>query len=207
MQHDMQPFNVSDICGQLIRDLQSESTESLTVQDILQTLEDRAYALIILLLALPNAVPAPFIPGISSITGLPALIFSCEAALGRPHPRLPRFAARFRLNRRKVIRHLERVRPFTLKIEALMRPRLSWIVARRHIEFGFCALISFFLILPIPFGNIVAAWALGILSFAIARRDGLFVLIGITMGLAALAWNLLVIVLGVEIVQYLTARA
>ena len=54
MRHDMQPFKVSDICGQLIRDLQSESTESLTVQDILQTLEDRAYALIILLLALPK---------------------------------------------------------------------------------------------------------------------------------------------------------
>ena len=87
-----------------------------------------------------------------------------------------------------------------------MRPRLSWIVAWRRIEFGFCALISFVLMLPIPFGNIVAAWALGILSFAIARRDGLFVLIGITMGFAALAWNLLVIVLGVEIVQYLTAH-
>ncbi len=207
MLRDMPSFNLSDICGQLIHNLQSESTDSLTVQDILQTLEDRAYALIILLLALPSAMPGPFIPGLSSITGLPALILSCEAALGRPHPRLPRFAARLRLNRRKVIRHLERVRPFTLKIEGLMRPRLSWIIKRRHIEFGFCALISLVLMLPIPFGNFVAAWALTVLTFAIARRDGLFVLIGITMGIAAVAWNVLVIVLGVEIVQYLTAPA
>ncbi len=200
----MTPSSVSDICGQLIHGLQNKSTGRLTIQDILQTLRDRAYAFIILLLALSNAVPGPFIPGLSSITGLPALIFACEAAFGRPHPRLPNFAAKQRLNRKKVIWHLERVRPYTLTIEAVMRPRLSWVAERRRLAFAFCALFSLVLMMPIPFGNVVIAWAIIILTFAIARRDGLFVLIGIVSGIAATIWNVLLVILGVEIIQYVT---
>ena len=38
-----------------------------------------------------------------------------------------------------------------------MRQKAVICQARRHIDFGFCALISFVLMIPIPFGNIVAA--------------------------------------------------
>ena len=194
-----------DICGRLIAMLRNDIKGRLRVGDLVSSLQDRAFSLVIFLLALPNGVPGPSIPGLSTLTGLPVFIFSFEAALGRKHPRLPRFVNRFRLNRYTVIRHLERVRPYIARLENRMHPRLPWLVARQHINYALCALYSFVLIAPIPFGNIISGWAVIILSMGLVLRDGLFVLLGHLVGIIAIIWNLALIVLGVELYYYLSA--
>jgi hypothetical protein len=194
----------TDVCGHLIGSLSQEADEKVEVYDIVNALNERAYAIIIMLLALPNAVPGPFIPGLSLVTGLPAFIYACEAALGRPRPRLPRSIGCLKLNRRKVIRHLERARPYIINLEALMRPRWPWLVARYRVAFALCAVFDLVLTLPIPFGNVAAAWAIIVLTFALTRRDGLFVAIGVAAGLGAVAWNVLLVVAGWEATLYFT---
>ena len=131
-----------DLCGQLIRHLNAMTDKSVTVFDIVHLLRERAYALLVLILALPNAVPGPFIPGLSTITGIPALIFAFEAALGRPHPRLPARVGKFKLNRAKMIGHLIRARPYTMNLETVMRPRLSAVSGRVRLAFLWCGWLA-----------------------------------------------------------------
>ncbi len=193
----------SDICGLLLHRLRHEVRGRLTIGRIVQTLQERAYALVILFLTLPNGVPGPTIPGMSTLTGIPVLILALEAASGRKYPRLPRFAARRRLNRYRVIRHLERVRPYILNVESMMRPRLDWLPRHPHLVFAFCAVFSMVLALPIPLGNLPAAWAIILLSLGMAMKDGLFVLFGLIAGCLATAWNALIVVAGIGAAHYL----
>jgi len=195
----------NDICGQLLKRLRCGVKGRLTIGRIVENLQERAYALIILFLALPNGVPGPTIPGMSTLTGIPVLIFALEAAAGRKTPRLPKFVSRRRLNRYRVIRHLERVRPYILNVENMMTPRLNWLVNRRHLLFVFCALFSIVLTLPIPLGNLPAAWSIILLSLGLAVGDGLFVLIGIIAGCLATLWNILIVIAGVGVVRYIFA--
>jgi len=201
----MPPLEHTDICGHLLSRLRHDVKGRLTIGAIVESLQERAYALIILFLTLPNGVPGPTIPGMSTLTGIPVLIFALEAAAGRKIPRLPTFAAKRRLNRYVVLRHLERVRPYILNVETMMSPRLGWLVNRRPLLFGFCVMFSLVLILPIPLGNLPAAWSIILLSLGLAVGDGLFVLLGIIAGCLATLWNILIVVAGVEAVRYIFA--
>ena len=60
----------------------------LTVGAILAGLEARSYAFIIAVLDLPNCVPTG-IPLLSTVTGVPMLLFAVQGLLGRPAPTLP----------------------------------------------------------------------------------------------------------------------
>lgn len=169
--------------------------------DLVRALQERGYGLLILFLTLPNGVPGPAIPGLSTITGLPALIFALEAATGRREPRLPKFAGRQRLNRYRVIRHLERVRPYILNIESKMTNRLNWLVELKHLNFTLCAIFSLVLAIPIPFGNLVTAWSVIVLSLGMVSKDGLFILAGIIFGIVATIWNIALLILGKKLIE------
>ena len=60
----------------------------LTVGALLAGLEARSYAFIIAVLDLPNCVPTG-IPLLSTVTGVPMLLFAVQGLLGRPAPTLP----------------------------------------------------------------------------------------------------------------------
>lgn len=192
-----------DICGRLIRTLRHNIKGRLRIGHIVSSLQERAYALVIFLLALPNGVPGPSIPGLSTITGLPAFIFSLQAAVGNTNPKLPRFVSKLRLNRYKVIRHLERIRPYIMKLERRMHPRLPWLVERQRINYFLCTVYAFVLVVPIPFGNIISGWAVIILSLGLVIEDGLYVVIGHFIGTIAILWNIALVLVGIEAISYL----
>jgi hypothetical protein len=50
-----------------------------------------------------------------------------------------------------------------------------------------CTLIGLILLLPIPFANLLPSWSLGAFSLGLTRRDGLFIVAGYGLLLAALA--------------------
>jgi len=192
-----------DICGRLIRNLRHHIKGRLRIGHIVSSLQERAYALVIFLLALPNGVPGPSIPGLSTITGLPVFIFTIQAVVGNKNPRLPQFASQLRLNRYKVIRHLERIRPYIMKLERRMHPRLPWLVERQRINYLLCTIYAFVLIVPIPFGNIISAWAVIVLSLGLVIEDGLYVVIGHLIGVVAILWNIALVLVGIEAISYL----
>ena len=147
---------------------------------LIERLEHRGHALIVLLLAVPFVLPFPTL-GLSAPVGL-ALAFAGAALLvGRPLA-LPAF-----LHRREVpagglrpfVRGALRVAPAAAR---LLRPRLGVMFApgmRNLLGLSLaCSALILALPLPLPLGNFLPASAILLLAAGLMEGDGLFVLAG-----------------------------
>ena len=64
--------------------------ETLRFADLLAGLGERAFGALLLVFALPNCLPVPALPGLSTLMALPLVLLSAQLALGRRQPWLPR---------------------------------------------------------------------------------------------------------------------
>ncbi len=169
----------------------------LTLDDFVSGLEGRSYAFMVAALDLPNCIPTG-IPFLSTVTGVPMLLLVAQGYLGRPTPRLPRFAGRRGLPRGRLQDFLRRARPRIERLERAIRSRREWWVrgtARRVLQFAWVVLIVV-LALPIPFDNLLPAWAILFFCLALIERDGVMAVLGwIFTGLTTL-WTLFLMIVG-----------
>lgn len=159
--------------------------DRISVGDLLELLQGRALAALLLLFALPNALPA--IPGTSSILGMPLLYLSAQLMLGRT-PWLPKLIAQRSMSRRDFGELVNRAEPWLARAERMLRPRLSPLVhvsAQRAIG-AMCLVMSVILVMPIPLGNMLPAFAICLLALGIMERDGVWIIAGTASFAAAL---------------------
>jgi len=78
---------------------------------------------------------------------------------------------------------------FLLKIEHLIKPRLSFICGRggKMLLGGLVVLMAFLMILPIPLTNTAPAMVIFLIGTALSEDDGLLTLLNIFIALAAVA--------------------
>lgn len=158
----------------------------ISVSDILQLMSGRAIGALLLIFALPNALPAP--PGVSGILGLPLVYLSAQMMLGRM-PWLPPFIANRSMSREDYLQTVSRVTPLLARAERLLKPRLSALVRHpaERIIGAVCLLLALVLILPIPFGNMLPAFAIVLIALGVLERDGLWVLGGLLVAVGAMS--------------------
>ena len=89
--------------------LADQPTERLTVADILAVLRDRAFALLVVILGLPNCLPMP--PPIPLVCGLLLALVAAQIVAGRPTPWLPRALLHRSIRREDVERAVNRALP------------------------------------------------------------------------------------------------
>jgi len=169
----------------------------LTLDEFVSGLEGRSYAFMIAALDVPNCIPTG-IPLLSTVTGVPMILLIAQGYRGRPVPRLPRFAGRCGLPRGKLQDFLARARPHIERLERAIRPRREWWVrgkARRVLQLTWSVLIVA-LALPIPFDNLLPAWAILFFCLALIERDGVMAILGwIFTGLTAM-WTAFLFIVG-----------
>lgn len=168
---------------------------------VLADLGNRSFGWSILLFGLVNLIPMPI--GSQMLTGLPLLLLSAQMVLGFSHVRLPGFVNRRRVSRRRFQEAVLRLRPLLRPLERVIRPRLAWLFARRSERLigVFLFLVAVALVLPIPLSGFISAFALFITGVGLAERDGAVTLLGLAIGLAALALSTaaaVTIVIGVQ---------
>ncbi len=183
------PRNGGDTVVRRLRDLAANyPAEKIPLGHALEYLGERAFGLLMLALALPMATPLSAIPGVSTVIGAPLLVICCQLALGFKGPRLPKSLSERAIDRATLIRTLVRTGPWLDRIERVVRPRwpaLTGPVAERLIGVA-AALMTAILALPIPGGNQPPALAVALFAVAISERDGLFVVLGLLVSVAAL---------------------
>lgn len=159
--------------------------DAIAINDLIGLLGGRGRAGLILLFALPNVLPAP--PGISGVLGLPLVYLSFQMMLGQV-PWLPRFIGQRSIPRDRFARLVDTAAPWLARAERLLRPRWSWLVNHRaeRVIGAFCLVLAAVLALPIPFGNMLPAFAITLIALGVLERDGLWVLIGTSSGLGSL---------------------
>lgn len=173
---------LSQVLFELVND---PSRDRISIADLVQIMDARAIGALLLIFALPNVLPA--LPGTSGILGLPLLYLSTQMMLGKL-PWLPPFIAGRSMRREDFASLITRVTPVLTRAEKLLVPRLAALstpVAERLIG-GLCLILAIVLVLPIPLGNMLPAFAVCLIALGVLERDGVWIVAGTIAAFASL---------------------
>ena len=165
----------------LHRMLSGGSEGDISVGEFMAQLGERAFALAILIFALPNSLPLPGIPGFSTLTGVPIILLGLQLAIGQEVIWLPKKVAQQRFSRSSLYKIIEKTLPFIIWLEKFLKPRFLWIghpVGERAVGLVIVVL-ALILALPVPGGNFLPGLSICILALAILERDGLIGALGL----------------------------
>lgn len=191
----------------MLEEIGADTTrERISVADLINAMDARAFGALLLIFAFPNALPAP--PGTSGILGLPLLYLAAQMMLGRK-PWLPKLIAARSMARSDFVGLVERVNPWLHWADKFMAPRLQFLVTPRAEQAlgAFVLVLAVVLVLPIPLGNMLPAFAICMIALGILESDGLWVSIGIAIGVGALIIAWAVVYALVRATIFLIARA
>lgn len=172
-----------------LRELLLETAgRSMTLGELEDILKGRGFGLFLLLMALPFVFPIP-LPGLSVPFGIVIVLVGLRIALGRK-PSLPGFILARRIPQSVLEKTVSIGLKIATRLEKLVKPRMHflqrWPGMINLIGLGIVSsglLLS--LPLPIPFSNSIPALGVLFLTAGLIERDGLLVLIGHFMNIAA----------------------
>lgn len=158
--------------------------EKITIGRLIQVLGDRAFGIVVFIFALPNCIPLPGIPGFSTITGFPIVLFGIQMMLGK-QLWVPSRIAAYEFPRDQFIKVLTKALPTIKRVEWMLRPRLEWFASKpvERLIGLFFFIFGTILALPIPFANFPLGIAICLLALGLIERDGFVILVGIVVGL------------------------
>ncbi|MDO1560215.1 exopolysaccharide biosynthesis protein [Brevundimonas sp. 2R-24] len=185
--------DVSHDLVRLLRRLADDGGESgLTLAEIRDRLDERAYGLLILLLSIPCLVPGLY--GVPQVVGLVIIVIAAQLLLGREEPWLPGWMLRLRARQS----WLNAMADFSEQrlgwIDRLSRPRLLMFSTGFGERLAAVFMILATLTIVLPLTNTIPSVALALLAVGLIQRDGLFVLGGCAI---ATAWIGLLSAVGV----------
>jgi hypothetical protein len=160
--------------------------ERIRMGDLVAAMGPRAFGLMLLVLSLPNMLP---VPGISTVFGVPLILFGAQMLLGYPRPWMPRRLAGLELRRAQLSEILDRAAPHLRRAERWLRPRatrLAGLWAERAVG-ATTLVLGTVLILPLFGGNFLPALAVAVMALGLLERDGVFVALGLGTAVLALA--------------------
>ena len=183
MTHAAGGHALSSILWELAADTQRER---IAIRDLLVALGDRATGALIFIFAFPNVLPTP--PGTSTILGAPLVFLAAQLMLGKA-PWLPGFVANRSMTRADFLLLVKRIIPWLQRAENLLRPRFTGLAVppMEHVIGLLSLLLAILLVLPIPLGNVLPALAISLMALGVLERDGLWVLSGLAVSVAAIA--------------------
>ncbi len=182
----------------------ASDAETMTIGELLEALEDRAFGMALLLFALPCCLP--FVYGIPQVVSVPMLLIALQLVFGRHTLWLPDSLKRRTFSRAAFADVAIRSQKYLKWFEALARPRLMYLTRNGPERiFGlfmvvFCVSIA----IPLPATNTVPGIAVAIISIGFIERDGLLVLLGTVLGTI---WVTLLALFGAVFVAWVSGLA
>jgi hypothetical protein len=170
--------------------LATQESDRLTIGDIVAVLRDRAFALLVVILGLPNCLPMP--PPIPLVCGLLLLMVAAQITAGMSAPWLPRALLGRSIARSDVERAAKRAVPLLRRLERWSRPRMSLFETALGMRVvGLILLtLSLALIVAAPLvGQIPLGIAICLVGLGLVERDGIVVLVGLAVGVLGVMLN------------------
>ncbi|MET0606717.1 MAG: exopolysaccharide biosynthesis protein [Beijerinckiaceae bacterium] len=162
--------------------------DRLTLRSVLDTLGERAFALMMLLLALPNCIP--MVPPVPLLCGLLIAFLAVQMMAGRRSPWLPRALLDWSVDSADAARVVERARPFILRVERYLSPRATAITQQpglRVVAIGLFLFAAALLVAAPIVGQIPLGIAIALVGIGVTERDGAVVLVGLAVGAFGIA--------------------
>ncbi|MFP7672909.1 exopolysaccharide biosynthesis protein [Marivita sp. S0852] len=189
---------ISDRLDQLATESEGQPT---TLGWVLAQLNERAFGLFLLILALPCCIP--FLYGIPQVVSLPLMFVSAQILLGRRMPWLPSPLAARSVSSRDLHSLAQRAGPWLRRIEAFSRPRLSFLTRTPLDRIVGLALVLFSasILVPLPGTNTVPGFAVVVVAMGLLQRDGILVILGALLGTA---WIATLLIAGATLASLIT---
>ncbi len=162
---------------------------TITIGALAAALHERGTGMVLLLFALPMALPVPVPPGVNIALASPLIFLTAQQALGRQSLWLPQKILRREIRCDKLSGLIDRMIPFLDRISCFIKPRLGFLTHGAASRlFGFCGLLmALSVCVPIPLTNTIPSLGIAMMAIGTMMRDGLAVLAGAAIGLAWIA--------------------
>lgn len=182
---------------------EEERASDVKLADILSLAGERIFGFLFIILALPSALPVPA-PGYSVPFGILMLILAIQLIAGYEALWFPEKIMKGSIKLETVQKFLEKGLPWLKKIEALTHPRMTYVCTSlpgRVVIGAAIALMSIFMIIPIPGTNTLPAIGIFITAFGLQENDGFISLVGLIICIIAGTMSTLIIFLGKEVIE------
>lgn len=169
---------------------------TLTVGEVLNVLGRPTLLSLILILAV-LVILLDFIPGITYILGIPLVWLTVQFAIGRVTPWLPGKLKHASLSSARLSPVLANTAKLFELLENIAHPRYTAFAERpyAYLTAFLMVTLSAFIMLPIPFGDVIPAIALILLALGQLEFDGALIALGQMLGLITLGALTVVVLL------------
>lgn len=173
--------------SEILRDLAAaHQGPRVSLGEVVDALDERGFGVLILVLTLPNLVPGPPTPGLSTVLSIPLAFLAAQLAAGREEPQLPRWLLRRSMTLAGFRRLVAYATPAMERVERLSRPRPG-VPEQRLLGLALLAVIVAFA-MPIPLASLPPTAALILIALGLIERDGRAVRIGLALAVPACLW-------------------
>ncbi|MBW4565873.1 MAG: exopolysaccharide biosynthesis protein [Mojavia pulchra JT2-VF2] len=160
-----------------------ERPSQVTLADILLLAKERIFGFLLVILSLPSALPVPA-PGYSTPFGILIFLLAIQLITGAKSPWLSQRMMNHPLKLDTVQGFLKAGIPWLRRIEAIARPRLSYICTTLpgRVTIGSAiALMAISMMIPIPGTNTLPAMGIFVTGFGLLEDDGAISLGGLVL--------------------------
>lgn len=174
----------------LLEDLkQALPDDAISVADLADALHERGIAMLLLLVALPMALPLPVPPGVNIALGTPLLLLTAQQTMGVHTLWLPRRIRERTIARAGIAGMIDAAAPWLRRLEFFVRPRLGWLTQDGPSRlFGALGVImALTVMIPLPLTNTVPSLGIAMMSVGFIMRDGAAVIAGAVIGIGWIA--------------------
>lgn len=163
---------------------EEERLPQVKLGDILALAGERIFGFLFVVLALPSALPLPA-AGYSTPFGIVMLLLALQLIVGARRPWLPQRIYNSSIKLENAQKFVKAGIPWFRRIEAITKPRQSWICTSlpgRVILGCAIALMAIFMIIPIPGTNTLPAMVIFVIGFGLVEDDGIISIAGLILG-------------------------
>jgi len=185
----------ADSVGDVVNGIEriAEAEDEVSIDDLLDEFGDRSFAPLMLILALIGMSPVGAIPSVPTIIALCIALIAAQMAWGRKHVWLPGFITRRGVSSDRLTKGADTLDKIAQVLDRIAKGRLKPLASgpARRVVAGLIVVLC--LALPVlelvPFAAAAPFIAIAILSLAMMVRDGLVLLIGGAVALAAFGYG------------------
>lgn len=175
---------------------------ALTLGNIVDTLGNKGFGILLIFLALPSAIPVPA-AGYSIPFGLVLIALALQMLMGRATPAIPVKAKSLQFNKKLIDKMIQAINFFFKYTEHLIRPRLKWLNSRpgRSVMSIIVFIMGVLMCIPMPGTNTFPAMVIFLIGVGVSEDDGIFCIGAVVIGLFAVAIYAYALYYGMEIID------
>ncbi|WP_265528478.1 exopolysaccharide biosynthesis protein [Sphingomicrobium marinum] len=166
----------------------------VSVGDMADAFGTRTYAPFLIVPALLELTPLGAVPGVPTLLAVTVAIFAFQMLLGQDHIWIPDIIENQRIAGDKLKKASEKVEGIGEFMDRLFHKRLKGLTSGIFIKLAAVVVIALCFAVPplefLPFASAGPMLAIVFIGLALLVRDGVLLLLSVSMGLAAIAWGL-----------------